>query len=86
MESGQPEAQRLAKLRWRCRRGMKELDVVLTRYLDRDYLRAATGERAAFEMLLQQPDPDILDYVLQRVTPKSKELANVVARLNAADR
>lgn len=86
MESEQSEAQRLAKLRWRCRRGMKELDVVLTRYLDRDYMRASAGVRAAFETLLQQPDPDILDYVLQRVTPKSKELADVVARLNAADR
>jgi antitoxin CptB len=33
------DTQRVYTLRWRCRRGMKELDVLLTRYLDRDYYK-----------------------------------------------
>ena len=41
----------LGRLRWRCRRGMKELDELLLAYLPR-YLEASADERAAFEALL----------------------------------
>lgn len=75
------ETQRVYTLRWRCRRGMKELDVLLTRYLDRDYYTAPLAQREAFEALLALPDPDILDYVLGRTEPDNPDLAHVLARM-----
>ncbi|MEI6706081.1 MAG: succinate dehydrogenase assembly factor 2, partial [Methylococcales bacterium] len=36
----------LAKLKWQCRRGMKELDLLLENYLATDYLLADTAEKA----------------------------------------
>jgi antitoxin CptB len=78
------DTQRVYSLRWRCRRGMKELDVLLTRYLERDYYRAPLAQREAFEALLERPDPDILDYILGRVVPESRELGLVIARLSIA--
>jgi succinate dehydrogenase flavin-adding protein (antitoxin of CptAB toxin-antitoxin module) len=63
---------------------MKELDVLLTRYLDRDYYKAPLPQRQAFENLLERSAPDILDYILGRVVPESRELALVIARLNIA--
>lgn len=78
------DTQRVYTLRWRCRRGMKELDVLLTRYLDRDYYTAPLGQRQAFELLLEKPDPEILDYILGRAVPENRELALVIARLSIA--
>ncbi len=54
------------KLRWQCRRGMRELDVLLTRYLDTAYESATDAEKAAFAALLSLPDPELAGYLLQR--------------------
>ena len=50
-------------LRWRCRRGMRELDAALVAYLDNHYSEAAWDEKAAFCALLDMPDPDIMRLV-----------------------
>ncbi len=59
MDSLQP-----GQLRWRCRRGMKELDVLLERYVDTRWPSAPPGERAAFLGLLEAQDPVIYGYCL----------------------
>ena len=46
----------LKKLRWRCRRGMRELDQLFGRYLDRRWGQAPTDERAVFLQLLDTED------------------------------
>ena len=43
---------------------MKELDIVLNRYLDRDYAEAPESERLAFQTLLDQEDPVIWAWLL----------------------
>ncbi len=48
-----------AAVRWRCRRGMRELDVLLERYLAEGWPRASAEERAAFVGLLELSDPDL---------------------------
>jgi antitoxin CptB len=78
------DTQRVYTLRWRCRRGMKELDVLLTRYLERDYHKVPLPQRQAFESLLEMADPDILDYILGRKTPENREISLVIARLSVA--
>ena len=55
-----------AKLRWRCRRGMRELDVLLERYLAQRWPAAGAGERAAFAALLELSDPDLASLFLGR--------------------
>jgi antitoxin CptB len=57
------------RLQWRCRRGMKELDILLLRYLQRLDL-AASDERAAFIEFLELPDPDIARYLLAGDVPE----------------
>jgi antitoxin CptB len=51
----------LAKLRWRCRRGTKELDVLTTRYLESFYPDAPKAEQQAFEHMLTLQDPILYD-------------------------
>jgi len=59
----------LGMLQWRCRRGMKELDFLLLRYLRECHPDAASDERAAFVEFLELPDPDIARYLLAGDVP-----------------
>ena len=52
------------QLAWHCRRGMKELDLLLQGYLHGRWANAAADEKAAFEAFLELPDPVIAGYLL----------------------
>ena len=54
----------LAKLKWQCRRGMKELDLLLENYLATDYLLADTAEKTRFAELLQLEDDELLTVLM----------------------
>jgi len=71
-------AQEIGRLRWRCRRGMRELDVLLTRYVDRHYAHASSEDQEAFRMLLESPDPLIHAYCLGSETPPTPVLAALI--------
>jgi len=73
----------LGRLRWRCRRGMKELDVLLTRYVDERYAASSAAEQQAFERLLNEPDPLIHAYFLGRV-PIPRDLEGLIAGIITA--
>jgi antitoxin CptB len=68
------------RIRWRCRRGMRELDVLLERYLDHRYDQAASAEQQQFLHLLDQEDPDIWAWLIGHQAPPA-ELADVIQRL-----
>jgi len=78
---GDDAARVRARLRWRCRRGMRELDELLVAYLEHDYERAASAEREAFARLLDLQDPEIFGYLVGRDRPADAELSHVVARI-----
>jgi antitoxin CptB len=71
----------LGRLAWRCRRGMKELDLLLTGYLRDRWPLAAPGERAAFERILELPDPLLAAYLMQREAPPDPDLESLLAIL-----
>jgi antitoxin CptB len=68
----------MSRLRWLCRRGMKELDIVLTRYLDERYADSSDAEQALLRQLLQMPDPDLYDLLLRRTRTDDAELARLL--------
>lgn len=51
------------RIRWRCRRGMLELDMVLGRFLDRHYSTLDDAQKIAFESLLDMPDVELWDMI-----------------------
>jgi antitoxin CptB len=53
----------LRRLRWRCRRGLLENDLVLARFLDRHGTTLGTEDLAALDRLLALPDPELWDLV-----------------------
>jgi len=58
----------MSRLRWRCRRGTKELDIVMNRYLAERYPTASVDEQASFNALLDVEDPIIFDMLLDKTT------------------
>jgi antitoxin CptB len=76
----------IGKLRWRCRRGLRELDVLLSRYVDEEYRTAAPEQQEAFRRLLDMQDPLMHAYFLGRETPPDAVLASLIARITAGVR
>jgi antitoxin CptB len=74
------------KLLWRCRRGMKELDVLLERFARERYEHVSSDDQRAFARLLDLPDPDLADYFLGHAIPKEPELARLTQLIAASRR
>lgn len=73
------------RLAWRCRRGMKELDLVLRRYLLERWPQADADERAAFERILELPDPELAGCLMGRESLADPQMARVLAGLRGGD-
>jgi antitoxin CptB len=73
------------KLEWRCRRGMKELDLLLLRYLRERHALADSDERAAFVEFLELPDPDLVRYLVAGDVPNDPRHAALCRALRRAD-
>jgi antitoxin CptB len=71
------------RLRWRCRRGMKELDVMLERFVQLALTGAGELERGALAELLALPDPVLAGYLLGGDTPAAPHLAQLVGRIRS---
>jgi antitoxin CptB len=67
------------RVRWHCRRGLLELDVVLTRFLDRHFETLSTQQRAAFYRLLGYADNDLWDFVTGKQPPPDADTACIIS-------
>jgi len=74
----------LARLRWRCRRGMAELDEMLGNFLDHGYTTLTAEQRQCFERLLEYPDNVLLDYLMLKMISMDGEINYVIKRIRAA--
>jgi antitoxin CptB len=73
-----------ARLRWRCRRGMKELDQLLLNYLQGRFAQADAAERETFAACLELPDPQLASWLLGRSTPEEPHLQKLIEHIRAA--
>ena len=67
----------LDRIRWHCRRGMLELDLILNKFVERHFARLAPAKIAAFNALLARTDPELLDLVMGRtdaIEPVEREV------------
>jgi antitoxin CptB len=60
---------------------MKELDVVLTRYLDGGFKAASQQEQQAFRDLLEMPDPDLFSLLVGRTAAQDNDVKSLVKKL-----
>ena len=79
-----PDDRSHARLRWRCRRGMLENDLILARFLDARGETITGEEVAALDRLLDLPDNDLWDLISGRAEPAEASLRPLLAALRAA--
>ena len=73
----------LRRLRWRCRRGMRELDQLLGRYLDREWRHSSEAERGVFLRLLETEDDRLWHWFMGHETADDDEIQTLVERIRA---
>jgi antitoxin CptB len=73
-----------ARLRWRCRRGMLENDLILTRYLDAVAGELGEPELTALDRLLDMNDNELWELLSGRKEPDDEKLQSMVRQLRGA--
>ncbi len=73
----------LARLRWQCRRGTKELDLLLQCYLDSGYVVADEDEKAQFVELLEQEDDDLVAVLMGDWDVETEKMKALVGKIRA---
>jgi antitoxin CptB len=77
------DARWLARLRWRCRRGMLENDLILERFLDARGASLTAADVAALDLLLDYGDNDLWDILCGRTGPAEVSLLPLVECLRS---
>ena len=83
---GAAQVSEAGRLRWRCRRGMRELDQLLGWWLDARYAQAGEEARAAFLALLEQPDPDLWQWLQGHAMPDDARIRLIIDEIRTRDR
>ena len=69
---------RIERIRWRCRRGLLELDLLLQRFLDRYDSQLNEQQIELFESLLSLSDKDLLAIICSNPETVDKRLKPVI--------
>jgi antitoxin CptB len=76
----------LKRLRWRCRRGTRELDRLFGWWLEERYADADAISRVAFGALLDEQDPDLWNWILGNGAPTDAQQARVIDEIRTRHR
>jgi antitoxin CptB len=76
--------ERVRKLKWLCRRGMKELDILLERFIEQNSDALAKGAWPEFEALLQTEDDLLWDWFLDTSSADAKPYRDLLEKVRSA--
>jgi antitoxin CptB len=76
----------VGRLKWRCRRGMRELDALLEQFLAAEAQTFGAADIACLSAVLDLPDPELHAYLVGRSAPADPDLAALIARIRASVR
>ncbi|HEY9130279.1 MAG TPA: succinate dehydrogenase assembly factor 2 [Dyella sp.] len=74
---------RIKRLRWRTRRGTRELDALFGGWLEQDFPHADEATRQAFDELLDVQDPDLWDWVMGHARPERTDWQHIIDVIRA---
>jgi antitoxin CptB len=69
------------QLRWACRRGLLELDLLLNSYVDKVYDRLTDAEKRQFISLLDMQDQEMYEMLSGKTSPNDKQLAELLEKI-----
>ena len=67
-----------SSLLWRCRRGIREMDILLQGFLEKYFDVLSAEEKKTFEQLLEETDMDIMAWIMDKAPPPSEEFAKMI--------
>ena len=73
-----------SRLLWRCRRGIKEMDIVLQDFIKDSYDELNNENKAAFSKLLEEQDLDILNWILGKGKPEDTALIEIIKKIRSS--
>ncbi|WP_342220656.1 succinate dehydrogenase assembly factor 2 [Rickettsiella endosymbiont of Miltochrista miniata] len=73
--------EKLQRLRWQCRRGMLELDLILLAFLDKNYLNLKADDQVLFEQLLTYSDQDLYCHMIKRQPIENEAMRTLIERM-----
>lgn len=72
---------KIAKLRWNCRRGMLELDLLLLPFLENKFSALNDEEKILFEQLLAANDQELYDWLIKKEMPPDQKLNIIISKI-----
>ena len=74
----------LSKIRWQCRRGMLELDIIFGKFVDQHFEKLSDNEKQAFVKLLDQPDVTLYAWLLKYENPIDPQDEMIIRKIQTA--
>lgn len=74
-----------SRLLWRCRRGIREMDLLLETFMHRHYPTLTDEEKTLFETFLDESDPDLMNWIMGRSEPGNSAYLPLLAKIKAPD-
>ncbi|GIU44141.1 hypothetical protein TUM4630_09100 [Shewanella algidipiscicola] len=75
------EPMNIARVRWACRRGMLELDVLFQPFVESQYAILSNQDKASFVRLLECEDPELFAWFMGHEVCPDPELAQMVIQV-----
>ncbi len=69
---------RKRRLTWQCRRGIKEVEVLLGPFFEKYFDTLSSADQDSFEAFLKEQDADIFEWFTMRVKPANSQTAAMV--------
>lgn len=70
-----------ARMLWRCRRGMLELDLLLQPFVDQHFDALSKEEQAQFLVLLDMQDQPLLECLMLQEAPEDPSLSSMIEKI-----
>ncbi len=68
-----------SRLLWHCRRGIREMDILFREFIEQHYDDLNDDDKQSFSKLLNEADLDILNWIMEKDTPDTDELKNIIS-------
>lgn len=86
MKADPPDSPAMAKLRYQLRRGMLELDAILSRFFSEHYASLNRQDQQSFAKLLEESDPQLYRWLIGMEEPERAEFAALIQRIRKHSR
>jgi antitoxin CptB len=72
-----------ARLQWRCRRGMLELDLLLQPFVEHVYDSLGAADKLKFLLLLELQDQELLECLMLQTAPEDESLNDIISQVRS---